>query len=217
MIFKRIKLPYKLNEFDGILSEELMDIHYNRHHALYESSLNKELEKYQLNPLIKTEEDLIIYYKKYLPKELHYAVNFFGGGLINHNFFFKLLSKNNPLENYPKIKEVIINNFNNLENFYNKLINSGKNIKVNSQIQGSGWVWVVLDRENKLQIYSTSNQENPLQYKLKPILGIDMWEHAYYLVYKNDKLTYLKNLLKIINWQQVEKNYNKYLSFNFEN
>jgi Fe-Mn family superoxide dismutase len=87
-------------------------------------------------------------------------------------------------------------------------------LKIDNNVFGSGWVWLVLNQENELHLYLTANQDNPLQFNLRPVLGIDMWEHAYYLDYFNNKKQYVEKLLTILNWEAIEQRFNHYIGIN---
>ena len=123
-----------------------------------------------------------------------------GGGYLNHSMYFDMLtSKSTPLPN--KLEEKINEDFTNFDNFKSEIISKGLSHF------GSGWVWVILEND-KLKIITTNNQDNPYMFGQTPIMGIDLWEHAYYLKYKNLRKDYLENIFNIIDWNIVENYYN---------
>lgn len=216
MQFKRISLSKEfLSSLEGFLSETLMYNHYNGNHKIYEDSLNKLIANYQKNnPInsikITSLENLITHYYDF-PVDMQDKVQFFAGGLYNHNFFFSILSKESYLDNNYKIFEKIVNDFGSWNNLKTKLIDSMK------QLLGVGWVWLVYNKNDKrLEIKNTYLQNSPLTFNWLPVIGIDMWEHAYlydynYKNYEQPKVEYINNLFKILNWRKIEDYYLSYI------
>lgn len=198
-MFNRIKLPFELNALEPYMSKEQIYYHYNKHHLAYEISINDILKNVILPDKIKNLEDLMIYYTC-LPKNLHFSIRNMGGGLINHNLFFSILGKNKILKNTIFIDDINYT-FGSFENLKNQLITEGK------KIFGSGWTWLVINKNNNLSIINTYNQDNPWFLGVKPILGIDIWEHAYYIDYRNDRQKYLENIFYILNWDKITELY----------
>ncbi|AHI53508.1 superoxide dismutase [Spiroplasma sabaudiense Ar-1343] len=198
-MFKRIELGEEIDFLEPVISKEQIDLHYNRHHLAYETVLNKVLSKYELPESIKTLEDLVRNYLS-LPKELHVAVRQFGGGLINLNFYFKILKKDVKLTDGP-LKEAILYNFKTVEGFCDEIA------RYALSIFGSGWTWLVIDRNENMRIYNTFNQDNPWFLGMTPIIGICVWEHAYTLDYLDNREEYVRNVLKNIDWEMVQKLY----------
>lgn len=199
-------LDYNKEDFDhNIISPDTFKFHYGKHHATYVKKLNEllktneNLQKYSLEDLIKNT------YRKG-----EYQTIFNNAAQVwNHNFYWKSITpKTLNIKEYPILENMIKDNFNNIENFY-------QTFKKNGLEQfGSGWVWLTYDRENnKLDIIKTSNANTPITTNKIPLITCDVWEHAYYLDYQNDRKTYLDNFLhKIVNWSFAENNLKKALS-----
>ncbi len=199
-MFKKTELNYDYSALEPIISTDSLEDHY-KNHAYYESELFNSLKGIKLPENIKSIEDLVKNYLK-LPKELHIPVRQYGGGLINHNFFFKILKKGEKLTNQNLINE-INKTFGSFDEFKTKFIEKATNIF------GSGWTWLVIDKYNNLRIYNTYNQDNPWFLDMNPLIGIDVWEHAYFEKYNDNRKQYIEKLLNIINWTEVEKIYSE--------
>ncbi len=192
------ELPYALNALEPVISEEIMNLHYNKHHLTYVNNLNKAIEQYKeaeskgdLNALI----------------ALQSAIKFNGGGHINHSIFWTNLSpidKDGGKAPTGSLAESIEKQFGSLDKFIEQM--SAKAVA----IQGSGWAWLGFNKAlNRLDIQTCDNQD-PLVIKgFTPLLGIDVWEHAYYLQYKNVRADYVKAIWKIVNWKNVAERYEK--------
>jgi len=179
--YKPINLPYELNALEPHISKETMTLHYNKH---YKGYINK------LNELTTTRKPLEQFITGAPKNE---KVRFNLGGAYNHQIFWMMLSaeKTNPKG---ELLEKIERKYGSLDQLYEKFRNEALSI------MGSGWCWLV-HKDNKLNIVTTPNQDNPLMDNLgTPILGLDMWEHAYYIDYGPDKDKYITNFLKLINW-----------------
>ncbi|WP_339025304.1 superoxide dismutase [Spiroplasma endosymbiont of Agriotes lineatus] len=205
-MFQRKELNYSLDALEPIISKETMDYHYNKHHKAYEDGLNNTLAKLENN---NKPTDLNQLMRDYLtlPNEYHVGIRQFGGGLINHNFFFSILAKDKPISN-GKLKTLIEETYGSMEKWQEKMCDAAL------QVFGSGWTWLLIDRNGKLKIFNTFNQDNPWFLKSCPLIGIDVWEHAYYIDYRNDRKTYVTKFFDIINWEEVEKLYDTYLKNN---
>ena len=201
MTFTLPKLPYAFDALEPFIDAKTMEIHHDNHHQAYVDNLNKALEKYPELQKLKIEELL----KKFadLPDELKTAVKNHGGGHFNHSLFWEILSNNKKKKEFNRtIAETIERNFESFDKF-KELLNDCAMKRF-----GSGWAWLVFNpNTTKLEIYSTANQDSPLMEGRIPLLGIDVWEHAFYLKYHNRKAEYVAAFWNIINWQQVEKNY----------
>jgi|SRR3989344_4093388 len=194
------ELPYNYNALEPFIDEETMKVHHDKHHAAYINNLNTAIEKYP-DLFSKTAEDLILDLNN-VPEEIRTVVRNNAGGHVNHSMFWQSMKPNGGGESSDKLAEEISKTFGSFEEFKNKFNDAGL------KRFGSGWVWLVLNKEGKLDIISTANQDNPIMDGNKPILGNDVWEHAYYLKYKNMRVDYLKAWWNVVNWQEVEKRFN---------
>jgi len=190
-------LPYAYDALEPYIDETTMNIHHTKHHQAYIDNLNKAIEGTEFAdwPL----EKLIVDLDK-LPDNIKTAVRNNGGGHINHSLFWQVMgphSKGKP----DGILEIEINKtFGSFEEFQKEFENAGK-----TQF-GSGWAWLVVDN-GKLAVTKTANQDSPLTKGQIPILGADVWEHAYYLKYQNRRPEYLGNFWKVVNWDEVSRRY----------
>ena len=196
-MFNKIELKYDFKDLEPNIDEETMYTHYNKHYNAYTENLNNALEHL---PEFK-DMDIISILKNIKEDNNYYmAIRNNGGGYLNHSMYFDMLTpKSTPLPS--KLEEKINEDFTNFDNFKSELISKGLSHF------GSGWVWVILEN-NKLKIITTNNQDNPYMFGQTPIMGIDLWEHAYYLKYKNLRKDYLENIFNIIDWKIVENYYN---------
>ncbi len=176
-----------------------MEIHHDKHHAAYVNNLNAAIEKHpELGK--STAEDLISNLKS-VPEDIRGAVRNNGGGHVNHSMFWKLMKKGGGGKPTGDLAKAIDGAFGNFEQFQAKFEDAGL------KRFGSGWSWLLLSSAGKLEIVSFPNQDNPLMEGQKPILGCDVWEHAYYLKYQNRRADYLKAWWNVVNWDEADKNY----------
>lgn len=194
--FELPKLPYALNALEPIISKEIMDIHYNKHHQAYVTNLNIALEKYEAAEKTGNASEIVAQLS---------AINFNGGGHINHSIFWTNLAPQDQGGGEPPVGELadaIADQFESLDNFI--AIFNG----IAAGIQGSGWAWLGYNKTKKsLEIATCANQDPLVTKGLIPLLGIDVWEHAYYLQYKNVRPEYLKSIWKVVNWKNVSERY----------
>ncbi|GMA46951.1 superoxide dismutase [Tetragenococcus muriaticus] len=191
-------LPYAYDALEPYIDEATMHLHHDKHHNTYVTNLNAAIEKHsELGE--KSVEDLVAELDK-VPEDIYTAVRNNGGGHANHAFFWKILSPNGGGEPTGALKEAIDETFGSYESFKDefKTAATGR--------FGSGWAWLVLDN-GQLKITSTPNQDSPLTDGQTPIIGLDVWEHAYYLKYKNVRPDYIAAFWHIVNWEQANKNY----------
>lgn len=200
MRYDRWPLQYKYKDLEPYIDTETVCIHYTKHLQGYVDKLNKIIEGYEKFTEGKTLEE-ILYNVEKIPKEIRKDIINQGGGVANHNLYFSILSP--KPRKYPSgnLLTDINKKYGNVENLKEKISKRAIN-----QF-GSGYSWLVINEDNELDVISTSNQDSPLIFKMKPILTIDVWEHAYYLKYKNLRANYVKNIWNIINWAKVEENY----------
>jgi Fe-Mn family superoxide dismutase len=201
------KLPYNFDDLETFIDSETMKTHYNKHYKGYVEKLNVELEKIKGKDL--DLEEIISGISKFNTK-----VRNNGGGAFNHALFWKMLSPKKTTLKYPLLNK-IERTFGSFEKFKEKFEEEAK-----SRF-GSGWVWLVLTKTNRLKIITTPNQDNPLMLtgnnKSHPLLGLDLWEHAYYLKYKNERDKYIHNFWKVVNWDFVTDLYTSELERNKAN
>jgi Fe-Mn family superoxide dismutase len=197
MAFTLPSLPYPHDALEPHIDKLTMEIHHGKHHQAYVDNLNKAIAGTEHEN--KSLEELVASAGKISP-----AVRNNGGGHWNHSFFWKVIGPNAGGEPTGKLAEDIKSTFNSFEEFKEKFANAG------ATRFGSGWAWLIV-KDGKLEISSTPNQDNPLmdvaEVKGTPILGIDVWEHAYYLKYQNRRPEYLKAFWSVVNWEAVAKNY----------
>ncbi len=189
-------LPYKYSDLEPHLDEETMRIHHLKHHQAYIDKLNIALEKYPDLAQLKIEE--LMSKLETVPEDIRLAVRNHGGGHLNHSLFWTMLTgeKTEPRE---QTITMLDEHFGGLEDFQAKFIASALNHF------GSGWVWLAV-KDGKFEIISTGNQDTPVSQGAKIILGVDVWEHAYYLKYQNRRAEYLEAFFKVINWDEIERN-----------
>lgn len=202
-MFKQITLPYSFSSLEPHIDTLTMETHYLKHHAAYTKNLNDALEKVGINN--HDIEDILANIEK-LPKEIQATARNNGGGYYNHNLYFGHLSPNPKKTPTGPLLEKINSSFESLDNFKEIII------KVAMGQFGSGWAWLSVNRNGELNVTASPNQDNPIfetKGMWKPILGIDVWEHAYYLKHMNLRGEYLKSLFNVIDWRKVEENYIK--------
>jgi len=187
-------LPYDYNSLEPFIDEETMRIHHTKHHQTYVDKLNAALNGHQEFEALSVDE--LLKNPDKVPEEIRTAVRNHGGGHSNHSFFWPLLKKNISFGG--AIGEGIIKQFGSFEKFRDDFSNRA------AILFGSGWTWLTIDN-GKLEIITTSNQDSPLSLGKTPILGLDVWEHAYYLKYQNRRPDYIKAFFEVINWEKVNE------------
>lgn len=207
-MFSLPKLNYSYNDLDPIIDAKTMEIHHTKHHQTYVDNLNNLLvknnlqEKYTHLIQEKGEEEALKDILKNLSsfsQESQQAIRNNAGGHLNHTFFWKILKKDILISD--SLKKIIIDSFGSYDSFVEQFMQSAL-----SRF-GSGWAWLISDTQKKLKIISTPNQDNPIMEGYNPILGIDVWEHAYYLKHQNRRADWVKAFFSVINWQKVEDFY----------
>lgn len=198
--FQQQPLPYSYSALSDAIDNATMEIHYTKHAAGYASNLQDAAKSEGVN-MSRPLEDALRRVSKYSTKLRNNA-----GGHYNHELFWKLMSPNGGGQPSGQLATAINNSFNSFDSFKTQFEEVAKNRF------GSGWAWLVLDRDKKLRIGSTPNQDNPLMdvsdLKGIPIMGIDVWEHAYYLRYQNKRADYISNWWRVVNWKFIEDRYN---------
>ncbi|MEO1772782.1 superoxide dismutase [Candidatus Enterococcus ferrettii] len=198
MAYTLPELPYAYDALEPYIDEETMHLHHEKHHNTYVTNLNAAIEKYpELGEL--SIEELMINLNE-VPEDIQTAVRNNGGGHANHSFFWKIMAPNAGGKPTGAIKDAIDEAFGDFEKMKEefKTAATGR--------FGSGWAWVVVNN-GKLEITSTPNQDTPLSEGKTPVLGLDVWEHAYYLKYKNVRPDYIAAFWDVVNWDQVNKNF----------
>jgi len=198
MAYELPPLPYPKDALEPFIDAQTMEIHHGKHHAAYVTNLNKaiagkaDLEK-------KTVEELISNMNA-VPEDIRGVIRNNGGGHANHTLFWRLMTKGGTPPS-GKLAEEINATFGSLDAFKEKFEAAGLGRF------GSGWAWLIVNKTGKIEIVSSPNQDNPLMDGNKPVLGCDVWEHAYYLKYQNRRADYLKAWWNVVNWAEATKNY----------
>ncbi|MGG0642875.1 superoxide dismutase [Sporosarcina gallistercoris] len=198
MAYKLPELPYAYDALEPHIDKETMEIHHTKHHNTYVTNVNNALEGHA-DLAAKSVEDLISDLNA-VPEDIRTAVRNNGGGHANHSLFWTLLSPNGGGAPAGTLADAIDKKFGSFDNFKEEFANAAKTRF------GSGWAWLVLDN-GELSIMSTPNQDNPLMEGKTPLLGLDVWEHAYYLNYQNRRPDYISAFWNVVNWDEVQKLY----------
>ena len=207
MAYELPKLPYPNDALEPHIDAKTMEIHHDKHHQAYVTNLNKAIEgKAELEG--KSIEELIGNLSA-VPEAIRAAVRNNGGGHANHSFFWQVMGPNGGGEPSGKLADDIKATFGSFDAFKEKMAAAG------AGRFGSGWAWLIKNKGGKLEICSTANQDSPLMGQAiagcegTPILGVDVWEHAYYLNYQNRRPDYLKAWWNTVNWAEAAKRYEK--------
>lgn len=202
-MYNKIKLPYEFNDLEPYIDALTVETHYSKHLQTYVNNLNNILVGYESFTDGKTLEEILSDVDN-IPEKIRTGVINQGGGVLNHNLYFSLLS--------PSAKKapegMLLNDINSAFESLDILKELISNISI-SQF-GSGYGWLVLNKQGNLEVINTPNQQTPFSLGFKPLLTIDVWEHAYYLKYKNLRADYVKNIWNIIDWKVVEDLYKLY-------
>jgi Fe-Mn family superoxide dismutase len=191
------RLPYAYDELEPFIDKQTMQTHHQKHHQAYVDGLNKSLEQIggESHPQYISS---ILSDLKSIPESSRDAINFFGGGFENHKLFWETMSPNSDKKPTGRLADAIDVYFGSFDSFKDTFTANSLSI------QGSGWCWLVFNQTyNKIEIITTHNQDSPWTVRKIPLLGLDMWEHAYYLQYQNRKSEYVKSWWNVINWDYV--------------
>lgn len=199
MKFTLPKLPYAYDALEPHIDARTMEIHHTKHHQAYTDNLNKALEGVDKDYSI---EEILADFSKF-PEDKQTAIRNNGGGFYNHNVFWEILSPDGGGEPQGELKEAIEKEFESFDKFKEKFSDAAKTRF------GSGWAWLVI-KDGKLEVTSTPNQDSPLTEGKEVIIGLDVWEHAYYLNYQNKRPDYIEAFWNIVNWDEANKRYNKF-------
>lgn len=192
------QLPYNYNELEPYIDAKTMEIHHTKHHQTYIDKLNNSLQgfpnlqNYSINELLQQIDQV--------PQDIRQAVINNGGGHSNHSLYWQIMTPQGQA-----ISDNMLSKINAKFNTFDAFLDKFEETALTKF--GSGWVWLVVNDTKKLEIVSTSNQDSPWMQNLTPILGLDIWEHAYYLHYQNRRSDYIKAWWQVVNWDQVEVNY----------
>jgi len=197
------KLPYAYDALEPHIDAQTMEIHHSKHHQAYTNGLNDAWED-----MSKENQDqgllIILSDLDQLKPEVRDRINFHGGGYNNHELFWESMKPNGGGEPSGALKDEIVKEFGSFEKFK-------ETFSVNTTaIQGSGWGWLVYEpKSKKIKFKTTSNQDSPITEELVPLLGLDVWEHAYYLKYENKRPDYIKAWWNVVKWEEVESRFSR--------
>ncbi|MCU0571126.1 MAG: superoxide dismutase [Oculatellaceae cyanobacterium Prado106] len=192
-------LPYDYDALAPFIDAETMQFHHDKHHAAYISKLNEALEKH--TSLQNQSTEALLKDLSQVPEDVRKTIQNNGGGHLNHSMFWQIMKPQGGGTPTGALAEAINQTFGSFESFQEQFNQAGL-----GQF-GSGWVWLVSNPQGQLQIISTANQDSPLMQGLYPVMGNDVWEHAYYLSYRNRRADYLSNWWNVVNWPEIEKRY----------
>ena len=204
--FELPELPYAYDALEPVIDAKTMEIHHTKHHNTYVNNLNDALAKHpdleyeNVKELLKDLDNL--------PQDIQTAVRNNGGGHFNHSIFWEIMAPEGTSELSGELKEAIERDLGSYDEFVEKFTAAAKGRF------GSGWAWLVADKDGKLEVTDTPNQDNPIMDGKSCILGLDVWEHAYYLNYQNRRPDYISEWFKVVNWDEVAKRYKKCLEEN---
>lgn len=199
MAFEVPPLPYAYDALEPTIDAQTMTLHHDKHHAAYVQNLNAAIEKH---PELagKTAEALLRDLGS-VPEDIRTAVRNNGGGHVNHSMFWTIMAPGGAKQPSGPLADALVATFSDLEAFKKQFSETGV------KQFGSGWVWLVRSRDSKLSVTSTANQDNPMSSGLEPIMGNDVWEHAYYLKYQNKRADYLNAWWNVVDWEAVGKRF----------
>lgn len=195
------QLKYDYNALEPYVDGLTMTIHHTKHHQTYINNLNAALEKYP-EFADKDVKELLTNLDA-LPEDIKQAVINNGGGHYNHSLFWDMMTPKGSGKPSANLEEAINKKFGSFENFKDVFA------KAAATRFGSGWAWLVVNSQGELEVMSTPNQNNPISEGLIPVLGLDVWEHAYYLKYQNKRPEYVTNWWNVVNWDEVNRLYNE--------
>ena len=198
MAFELPALPYAYDALEPVIDADTMRFHHDKHHATYVANLNKALEAHP--ELFERSVEFLIAHLNHLPEDIKGAVRNNGGGTYNHTLFWEMMAPEGQTAFAGPVADKIKETFGSYEEFKKQFAAAA------AGRFGSGWAWLVGD---KLEILSTANQDNPLTEGKRPLLCLDVWEHAYYLKYQNRRVDYINEWFRIINWDFVNEQYKK--------
>jgi Fe-Mn family superoxide dismutase len=192
-------LPYPYDALEPYIDAQTMQIHHDRHHAAYVDNLNKAVANYP--ELAKRSVEDLLRELSSIPEAVRTAVRNHGGGHFNHTLYWQIMSRSGARQPAGELARAIDAQFGSFDSFQDQLTRAA------TGVFGSGWAWLALDRDKRLSIVTSPNQDTPLSTGLTPLLGIDVWEHAYYLKYQNRRADYVAAFHKVLNWDVISDHY----------
>jgi len=193
------ELPYAYNSLEPFIDEETMHVHHDGHHATYVKNLNDVLVG--KDEFLNMDVEELLKNLERVPEDIRTKVKNNAGGHCHHSFFWKILKLNNGTIPQGELAKAIDKTFTDFNSFKEKFTQSALSLF------GSGWTWLLVDQKGNLTIENLPNQDSPISVGKKPIFTIDLWEHAYYLKYKNKRAEYITAFWNVINWQEAENNF----------
>ncbi len=205
-MYEQIKLPYETNALEPYIDQTTVETHYGKHHVTYTKTFNELAEKAGMSNL--SVEELLAGLDKVKDDTLRKGLRNQGGGYYNHNLYFEMFSPSPTKEPSGKLADAIKRDFGGLD----ELVDAISKAAIGQF--GSGWAWLSTDKSGKLFVTASPNQDNPISEGTGriPIVGLDVWEHAYYLKYKNVRADYVKAFFEILDWSKVSKRYEEVVS-----
>ena len=203
MIYQLPPLPYAYDALEPYMSKKTLMVHHDKHHQAYTEGFNKALEQTP-EPYKSMKPEEILQSLDKIPEPVRTALKNFGGGYVNHSFFWPLLKKNNGAVPQGDLAKALIAAFKSFDQFKSEFSDAAK------KLFGSGWTWLVFDpKAGSLRIMNLPNQESPVSQGLKPLLVLDVWEHAYYLDYENRRAEFIEKWWVVVNWDMVAQHYHE--------
>lgn len=209
MHFVLPELPYGYDALEPFFDKQTMEIHYTKHHQAYVNNANNVVSDLP-EVLQKLSAEQLITQLDKIPDEIRTVIRNNVGGHVNHSFFWPGLKLGTQLQGH--LKKAIERDFSDVDTFISQFE------KAAASRFGSGWAWLIVNKDNKLQVVSTANQDSPLMGEAYagvsgiPVIGLDVWEHAYYLKYQNRRPDYIKAFWSVVNWDKAEQRYNQILA-----
>jgi Fe-Mn family superoxide dismutase len=199
MAYEVPPLPYDYNALEPYIDTQTMQLHHDKHHAAYVTNLNAAVQSHAQFASLPVEQ--LIQRLNELPENIRTAVRNNGGGHANHSMFWRIMTPNGGGQPGGDLANAINSTFGSFDQFKAAFNDAGV------KRFGSGWAWLILNQNGNLQVISTANQDSPLMEGNFPIMGNDVWEHAYYLKYQNRRPEYLNAWWNVVNWNEIEKRY----------
>jgi superoxide dismutase, Fe-Mn family len=200
MAFELPPLPYAYNALEPYIDEQTMQLHHDKHHQAYVTNLNNAVQGTEFANM--PVEDVVRNINK-VPENIRTAVRNNGGGHVNHTMFWEIMTPGGSKEPTGALAQAIASTFGGVDQLKAQVNDAGV------KRFGSGWTWLVLGSGGQLQVISTANQDSPLMDGLFPVLGNDVWEHAYYLKYQNRRPEYLAAWWNVVNWDKIAERYQR--------